>query len=217
MYYLLNSEKTAIISGPHVETGTEVKRITRCGNPELLDLSAYDIVPEWREPVSAPFGWADPVIEERDGSLVVAVYAAGTAEEREAASFNQAKVDAQARRSALRLSHQTGGFLYDGNRYASDREESIPLLLNCVIAAQMAMAAGPEAIAAFESALGDGWRSTDGVGRITTAAGILALHTAFVAHGATCDRHSQALKVLIDAAESQAELDAIDIESGWPE
>jgi hypothetical protein len=112
---------------------------------------------------------------------------------------------------------QTAGFTFDGHRYAADREESIPLLLNCVISAQMAMAAGPEAMAGFEAALGDGWRSTDGLGRVTTAAGILALHAAFVAHGAACDRHSQALKAQIEAAEALAELEAIDLEAGWPE
>lgn len=39
-----------IISGPHAVTSTYVKKLTRCGNPELLDLTAYDLVPQvWPE------------------------------------------------------------------------------------------------------------------------------------------------------------------------
>ena len=87
------------------------------------------------------------------------------------------------------------------------------------LAAQTALASGAEAIAAFEAALGDGWRSTDGVARITTAAGIVALHASFVAHGAACDRRSQALKSLIDAAETLSDLAAVEAEltTSWPE
>jgi hypothetical protein len=123
----------------------------------------------------------------------------------------------QSKRSALRVQHQTGGFMFEGHRYASDRDESIPLLLNCALSAQMVLATGPDAVASFEAALGGGWRSTDGVGRITTATGILALHTAFVAHGAACDHHSQQLKALIAAPD--ADLDALEaeVETGWPE
>lgn len=83
MVYHVNNN--VILSGPHAVSSDYVRKLTRCGTPEVLDLSAYDLVPEWREPVSAPLGWADPVIEERDGATVVAVYAAGTAEERAAA------------------------------------------------------------------------------------------------------------------------------------
>jgi len=112
---------------------------------------------------------------------------------------------------------QTAGFTFDGNTYASDRDESIPLLSNAAISAQIALSQGADAVASFETALGEGWRSIDGVGRITTAAGILALHAAFVAHGAACDRHSQDLKSQIAQAETLAELEAIDIDSGWQE
>jgi hypothetical protein len=38
-----------------------------------------------------------------------------------------------------------------------------------------------------------------------------------VAHGAACDRQSQTLKAAIEAAETMAELDAIDLGAGWPE
>ena len=120
-------------------------------------------------------------------------------------------------RTQARLAAQTGGFRLAGATYASDREESIPLLTNAALSAQLALAQGAEAVAAFEAALGSGWRSEDGAARIASAVGILALHAAFVAHGAACDRHSQALKGQIEAASSVAELDAIDLATGWPE
>ena len=124
-----------------------------------------------------------------------------------------------ARRVSLRLQHQTSGFVHDGRVYASDREESIPLLTAATLAAQTALASGAEAVAAFEAALGDGWRSTDGVARITTASGIVALHASFVSHGAACDRRSRVLKALIDSAETLSDLAAVEAElaTGWPE
>jgi hypothetical protein len=134
----------------------------------------------------------------------------------EAEQLATRKAQMQSTRSARRVQAQTSGFAFDGNTYASDRDESIPLLSNVAISAQIALSQGADAVASFETALGEGWRSIDGVGRITTAAGILALHAAFVAHGAACDRNSQVLKAQIEAAETLMDLDAIDTEAGWP-
>jgi hypothetical protein len=91
MYYHLDPTRTTILSGPHNATDTAVKALTSCGNPELLDLAAYDMVPEWREAVDAPLGWQSPVLETRDGVVGVAVYAAGTPEERATALAQQAR------------------------------------------------------------------------------------------------------------------------------
>lgn len=101
LYYHLDTSHQTILSGPHSLYDSELKRITACGNPECLDLTQYDLVPEWREAVDAPLGWQAPVIEARDGQTVVAVYAAGTPEEREAAS-------AQARRAGMSCSKAQG-------------------------------------------------------------------------------------------------------------
>lgn len=133
--------------------------------------------------------------------------------------IDELRAELHAHRVSLRLHHQTSGFIHQEHTYASDRDESIPLLTNATLTAQTALASGAEAIAAFESELGDGWRSTDGVARITTAAGIVALHASFVAHGAACDRRSQAIKSLIDAAETLEDLAAVEAElaTGWPE
>ena len=140
-----------------------------------------------------------------------------TIEDVESAALTLRRAALHEARAQARLAAQTGGFRLDGATYASDREESIPLLTNAALSAQLALAQGAEATAAFEAAMGAGWRDTAGVGRIASAVGILTLHGAFVGHGAACDRHSQALKGQIEAAQSVAELDAIDLTTGWPE
>lgn len=86
LYYHLDPSHQTILAGPYGAGDPAIKRLTSCGNPECLDLIQYDLVPEWRETVDAPLGWQAPVIETRDGATVVAVYATGTPEEREAAS-----------------------------------------------------------------------------------------------------------------------------------
>ncbi len=181
------------------------------GNPARL--AALGIYPHQTAQGPAPLGYTDWVLA--DGTY--SRQPAGTAEEIAAILLEQQREGRQRDRTDHRLAAQTGGFTFDGHRYASDREESIPLLTAATIAAQSALAQGPEAAAAYEAALGAGWRSEDGAARIASAIGILALHAAFVAHGAACDRHSQALKGQIEAATTVAELDAIDLATGWPE
>jgi hypothetical protein len=161
--------------------------------------------------LDAPLGYADPVLETRDGKSVSVSYAIGTPEERRIVILDQAKDAAHVARTAERLKRQTSGFPYDGHMYASDREESIPLLTSAVILAQTVLAQGPEAIAAFEAALGAGWRDMNGDPVITTAIGILQLHGAFVAWGAFCDRASQLIKIDIDTSTTLEEVQAIDI------
>jgi hypothetical protein len=125
----------------------------------------------------------------------------------------------QALRSEERGNRQTDTFPHNGHRYFADRKDSIPLMTAAAINAQSALAAGPEAVAAYEAALGAGWRDAEGVARINTAAGILALHSSFVAWGAQCDAASQALKAQIAAAEP-ADFDALESsitdDSNWP-
>jgi hypothetical protein len=126
----------------------------------------------------------------------------------------------QSLRSQERVRRQTETFPHtDGHRYLADREESIPLMTAAAINAQSALAAGPDAVAAYEAALGAGWRDADGVARITTATGVLALHSSFVAWGAQCDIASQSLKAQINTA-NPAGFDALEAaitaDESWP-
>lgn len=184
---------------------------------DTAKLAALGIYRHYTLPGQAPLGYTDWAESSDADGIYYWCEPAGTAAEIAAALTEQRRRECHGERAMRRLAAQTGGFSYDGHRYASDREESIPLLTAATIAAQLALAQGPEATAAYEAALGDGWRSEDGTARVATAAGILALHAAFVAHGAACDRHSQDLKAAIEAATSVEELDAIDLSAGWPE
>lgn len=188
--------------------------LIECG--DIAALSSAGLYRHITAAGAAPLGYTEWVESVDEHGALYTREPAGTEEERLAVLLATEKESAQERRAAQRLSAQTGGFTFAGATFASDREESIPLLTNAALSAQMALAQGPEAAAAFGAALGDGWRDTTGTGRITTAEGILALHAAFVSHGAACDRHSQSLKAAIDAAQSVEELDAIDLTAGWP-
>lgn len=44
-YYHINKSTLSIIKGPLATGSTYIKKLTSCGNPELLDLSLYDLVP----------------------------------------------------------------------------------------------------------------------------------------------------------------------------
>jgi hypothetical protein len=162
---------------------------------------------------AAPYGdWE--LTSDADGPLFVRQTRALTPEEIEAR-----REQLQALRSEERVRRQTGSFPHDGRIYRSDLEESIHLLTAASINAQSALAAGPEAVAAYEAALGDGWRDAAGVARINTAVGILALHGSFVAWGARCDIASQALKAQIAAAAPE-DFDALEAavldDASWP-
>ena len=43
-YYHIDKEQLKILSGPHSDRSTYVKKLTSCGNPELLNLSGWGLV-----------------------------------------------------------------------------------------------------------------------------------------------------------------------------
>jgi hypothetical protein len=70
MYYLIQNGQIA--SGPHAVDSPTVRRLTSCGNPELLgpDLSAWGLVPEQRDTLGAGQGYG-PAELLADGSAVL--------------------------------------------------------------------------------------------------------------------------------------------------
>jgi len=44
-YYHIDKEQLKILSGPHSDRSTYVKKLTSCGNPELLNLSGWGLIP----------------------------------------------------------------------------------------------------------------------------------------------------------------------------
>lgn len=51
-YYHIDPSTLTVISGPHAIRSTYIKKLTNCGNPELLDLLQYNLVPEVYEPLA---------------------------------------------------------------------------------------------------------------------------------------------------------------------
>jgi hypothetical protein len=60
IYYQVKDGK--IVSGPHGADSTYVKKLTSCGNPELLNLTTYELLPERREPLGEYQRAGSPVV-----------------------------------------------------------------------------------------------------------------------------------------------------------
>jgi hypothetical protein len=53
----------AIASGPHATSSAYIKRLTRCGQPEKLDLAAFGLLPEVRDALDENQRYGEPVVE----------------------------------------------------------------------------------------------------------------------------------------------------------
>lgn len=103
-------------------------------------------------------------------------------------------------------------FKHDEYTYDCDKD-SVQLLAEFTALANHAIKDGTqEALKAYSALLGDGWRDDNGVPRITTAGGILAISNSLAAHIRKVDDAGQIKKSAIDAANSVDELSAIDFD-----
>ena len=103
----------------------------------------------------------------------------------------------------FRVYHELGGFAYNGHSFESDRD-SILRISNAALSA----ANNPE-FSVF-------WNDSDNVPVQLDQASMLGMQAALVAHGEACFLHAQQLKAQIEAAETTADLAAIDLTEGWP-
>ena len=62
IYYHLSRSPLAILSGPHAVNSDYVRRLTRCGTPEVLDLSQFDLVPEVKPALGQYQSYGEPVV-----------------------------------------------------------------------------------------------------------------------------------------------------------
>lgn len=122
--------------------------------------------------------------------------------------FAQAKASAHAAVNRLRDQKETEGFEYLGKIFQSD-ERSVARIYGAVQTAQAALAAGQP----FEIH----WATEDNSIVELDAEAALGMSVALAMHSNRLHQHGRALKAQIDAASTQAELDAIDVEGGWPE
>ena len=132
------------------------------------------------------------------------------------ADFLQAKNgEIDVRKSILRASInakrdvlETQGFPHAGLWFQSD-ERSVARLNSTALTAQAALMAGQPA--AFPD-----WLAADNTPLPVDAAGMLALQASLTQHAGALHQHSRSLKLLVEAAETVADLKMIDINAGWP-
>ena len=69
MYYHINKDTLTIISGPHSVQSDYIKKLTRCGTPEVLDLSDYNLVPEVKNPIDHYQSYGEPIVTETEVTI----------------------------------------------------------------------------------------------------------------------------------------------------
>lgn len=65
MYFNINKQTLAILSGPHSIGSDYVRKLTRCGSPEVFsaaDLAAFGLVPEVRPALGEHQSYGDPIV-----------------------------------------------------------------------------------------------------------------------------------------------------------
>jgi hypothetical protein len=110
-------------------------------------------------------------------------------------------------RRAARTAAETGGFIFNGHLFDSDRD-SILRIANAATTALTANLVG----APFATE----WHCADGYDMPLDAAGVMSMQGALAAHGQACHDRSSALRALIDAPEADLDALAEEIKTGWP-
>ena len=111
----------------------------------------------------------------------------------------------QARRAA-RTAAETGGFIFNGHPFDSDRD-SILRIANAATTALTANLLG----APFATE----WHCADGYDMPLDAAGVMAMQGALAAHGQACHDRSSALRAMIEDPEADLDALAEEIKTGW--
>lgn len=126
----------------------------------------------------------------------------------EPADVGPLKAAVRATINAARDQREQGGFPYAGRIVDSD-------IASCIRIAGAASAA--QAALAQQQPFGVDWTCADNSVLSLDAAGVIGMLAALAVHSDAMHQHARTLKAQIDAAEDAAAVEAIDIESGWPE
>lgn len=118
-------------------------------------------------------------------------------------TFAEAKEALFEKLSNIRFQHEVGGTIFQNVPLKTDRESTAIIT------------------AAYITALGDpeftmNWKVANGVFSTLTAQHIIAVGTVIRNHVQACFNHEMVLSNLIHQANTKAELEAIDLEQGWP-
>jgi hypothetical protein len=116
------------------------------------------------------------------------------------------RLELHAARRAARTRAETGGFIFNGHPFDSDRDS----ILRIANAATTALTAN-----LFGAPFATEWHCADGYDMPLDAAGVMAMQGALAAHGQACHDRSSALRAMIDAPEADLDALAEEIKTGW--
>lgn len=109
--------------------------------------------------------------------------------------------------NTLRDRKETEGFAYADKVFDSD-ERSVARISNAALAAQSSIGAGVP----FDIE----WTAKDNSSVPLDAMGMLGMQGALTLRAAQLHGYARYLKSAVEAAETQADLDVLDVESAWP-
>lgn len=190
-YYHISRSPLAILSGPHDTQSEYVKTLTGCGNPEFLDLSAYNLVPLIEEEIGDDDDFGAPVITE-----------AGVVLEKVQPTIAEVRRRKRARVEAICANKLEAAITVNGEVY-STAAASRALVLELLAHAER----NPTATVVVQR--------KNGMPVAMTLAQLRALAAAMGAQTAACLAN---LKALYDAigTVTRAQLRAMDLQAGWP-
>lgn len=124
------------------------------------------------------------------------------------ASVELGQEDLCAAINTLRDEKEAEGFTYNGTRFQSD-PRSADRIANAALAATSALATS--------TAFSVSWSAEDNTVIALDAMGMLAMQGALTQHAAALHYYARSLKDQVRAQTTVAQLEAIDINAGWPE
>ena len=110
-------------------------------------------------------------------------------------------------RRAARTAAETGGFIFDGHPFDSDRDSILRIANAATTALTATLVMAPFATE---------WHCADGYDMPLDAAGVMSMQSALAAHGQACHDRSSALRAMIDAPDADLDAMAEEIKTGWP-
>lgn len=190
-YHISRRNPLAIISGPHDIQSEYVKTLTSCGNPELLDLSRYDLVPLIEEELGDDDEFGDSVITET-----------GVIRTKVQPPLPEVRRRKRARIAEICTNKLDNAVLVNGANY--DASAANRALLHELLGHAER---NPTATTVV--------KQKNGTPVALTLAQLRAVVAAVAEHTAACFANEKALYDAIGTA-TRAQLRAMDLQAGWP-
>jgi len=174
----------------HVTTGEQQEQFGACG--------------DWYQVLYAPLG----EYQQHGTTKTTNAMARTITYEAEDMPIADAREIANQRRRDRRYAAEIGGYLVLGGDAQHHRVDTDETSIHRMDQATFAAMANPDFVTE--------WVCADEYHLSLDAAGMIGLKMQFVIHGGACHARSEEIKAAIDAAQTVAEIAAIDMEAGWP-